>query len=153
MFRIRRFGVVRTANVVALLYLVVFAILILPFAVFFMATGTTPGQAGALVGGAVAALVFYVVLGWVFTAIACLIYNFVARFAGGIEVEVERVGPGGPSAGYPYGGPYGQVTGQAPWGSPTGPQPPGYGTDQPPRYGLGQPPGYGPAEPPTSDRR
>jgi hypothetical protein len=135
MFRIRRFGVVRTANVVALLYLVVFAILVIPFALFFMALGTTPGQTGAVLAGAVAVLVFYAVIGWVFTAIACLIYNFVARFAGGIEVEVERVGPGGASGGYPYGNPYGQVTGQAPWGTPPGPQPPGYGPSDSPTSG------------------
>jgi hypothetical protein len=118
------------------------AVLVVP-GVLFILLAVPRGTAvpvGALLGGALAALVFYPLLGWVFTAIACLIYNFAARWAGGIEVQVERVQAAGyppagyppvgyPPAGYPhqasYGRPYGQVSGQAPWGSSPG-------QDQPP---------------------
>ena len=59
MFRIRRFGVMKTATVVAVLYMIF----------------------------------VYGLFGWVFTAIALAIYNLAARWVGGIEVEVETVGP------------------------------------------------------------
>jgi hypothetical protein len=36
---------------------------------------------------------FYGIIGWVFTAIACLTYNLVARWTGGIEVQVVQAPP------------------------------------------------------------
>lgn len=145
MYRIRRFGVLRTANVVALFYLVTFAILIVPVVLLMLLLGTGTGpravQTGPIIGGAIAALLIYPIIGWVFTAIACLIYNLVARWVGGIEVQVDRVEPPGyPAAGYPYGSGYGptygqvppgQASGQAPWTSPPG-QPPAQQAPQPP---------------------
>jgi hypothetical protein len=59
-----------------------------------------PTQSTGLVAGgivfAILAVLFYGLLGWVFTAIACLIYNLVAGWVGGIEVEVDRPGPPAP---------------------------------------------------------
>ena len=126
MFRIRRFGVVRTATVAALCYLVAFGLLFGIVVVIALAVG--PGaMSGALIGGAVAAVLIYALFGWIFTAVACLVYNFVARWAGGIEVEVERIGPGGgPAAGYPYAAGPAQASGTAPWATSAGQQPPGY---------------------------
>ncbi len=103
MFRIRRFSVIRTASVVALMYLLVIAIVLVPILLLVTAVGTaTPGGLGGQDGGlavagvlviGVLAAVFYGVIGWVFTAIACLVYNAVARWTGGIEVQVDRVEP------------------------------------------------------------
>ena len=33
----------------------------------------------------------YGIFGWIFTAIACLLYNWVAGFAGGVEIRLEAV--------------------------------------------------------------
>jgi hypothetical protein len=106
MVRIRRFNVVKTSTVVALMYMVVVAIFAIPFFLFFAIAGVStnggptqgPGAAGAVAGLAVAvvAVLFYGLLGWVFTAIACLIYNLVAGWVGGIEVEVDRPEPPAP---------------------------------------------------------
>lgn len=129
MFRIRRFGVVRTATVAALCYLVAFGLLFAIVMVIALAVGSgtmSEVQTGALIGGAVAAILIYALFGWVFTAVACLVYNFVARWAGGIEVEVERIGQGGPAAGYPYAAGPSLTSGTAPWAGPTGERPPGY---------------------------
>jgi hypothetical protein len=97
MFRIRRFSVIKTSNVVALIYMVVVAIFAVPFALIFAIAGTTSQAQGAgAIGGVVLGLVvifFYGLLGWVFTAIACVIYNLVAGWIGGIEVQVEAVAP------------------------------------------------------------
>jgi len=104
MVRIRRFSVVKTATVVALMYMVIVAIFAIPFFLVFAIAGFSvnggPTQAtGMFAGGIVVALVavlFYGLLGWVFTAIACAIYNVVARWVGGIEVEVIRADPPAP---------------------------------------------------------
>ncbi|HET9496822.1 MAG TPA: hypothetical protein VFP83_00630 [Candidatus Limnocylindria bacterium] len=104
MVRIRRFGVLRTASVLALLYglaaLVFFGI----FAVFVLVAGVqSPSMPGGIPGfdagaGAVGILIFgaiaaalYGIFGWIFTAIFCLLYNWVAGFAGGVEIKLEAV--------------------------------------------------------------
>lgn len=113
MYRIRRFGVMKTATVVALMYVVIVAILIVPFAVLTVAfRGDSGGGAAVLAFGLFAALI-YGVVGWVFTAIACALYNVVAGFVGGIEVQVEMVAPPAPT-------PTWSPTG----GTPTTPTPP-----------------------------
>ena len=104
MVRIRRFSVVKTATVVALMYTVIVAVVAIPFFLLFAVAGVStnggPTQAvgngfSFLVLGVVAALV-YGLIGWVATAILCLLYNFVAGLVGGIEVEVDRVAPPAP---------------------------------------------------------
>lgn len=93
MYRIRRFGVMKTATVVAVMYVVIIAIFVVPFAILAMAFRSDAAGGGAvLVFGLVAALV-YGAAGWVITAIACALYNLVAGWTGGIEVQVEAVGP------------------------------------------------------------
>ena len=101
MVRIRRFNVVKTATVVALMYTVIVAVVAIPFFLLFAIAGVSvnggPTQAvgngfGLIVVGIVAALV-YGLIGWIATAILCLLYNFVAGLVGGIEVEVDRPEP------------------------------------------------------------
>jgi hypothetical protein len=119
MYRLRRFGVVRTATVVALMYALLVGIILIPILLLVGAVGlqtdvgtggpavvgepgsdlgagtTGPGAlglAGLLVVGLLAALL-YGIVGWVVTAIVCLIYNLVARWTGGIEVQVVQAPP------------------------------------------------------------
>jgi hypothetical protein len=121
MYRIRRFGVVRTATVVAVAYAIAVAIVMVPIVLIVIATGT-PREQGALAGIGVAfalfaaliLLVIYPLLVWVFTAIACLAYNVAARWVGGIVVEVERPAGALPGAEPPW-----QAPGPPPsWGNP-----------------------------------
>ena len=98
MFRIRRFGVIRTANVVALLYAVIIAVIVVPLVVIVALIAPKTGATGSV--GAVSLLligllaaVFYALLGWIFTAVACLFYNFAAGLVGGVEIELEAVQP------------------------------------------------------------
>ena len=99
MFRIQRFNVVKTATVAAVIYMIVIAIFVVPFVLLVAfagvsAPGGAAGQtaAGALVFGLVAILL-YGFFGWIATAIACVIYNVVAGWIGGIEVQLEAVAP------------------------------------------------------------
>jgi hypothetical protein len=97
-FQIRRFGVIRTSNVVAFFYLAIIAIIFVPIAVIVaLATPADQsmgglGAVGVLVFGLLAAIL-YGVFGWIFTALACLLYNFAAGVVGGIEIQLEAVQP------------------------------------------------------------
>jgi hypothetical protein len=83
--QIRRFGIGQTAKVVAVLY----ALMGLLFVPFFLAGAAfVPREVGFGTGFALALPIMYGVFGFIFTAIACAIYNFVAGFVGGIEVEL-----------------------------------------------------------------
>ena len=156
---IRHFDVVRTANVVAVLYAVAVIIVVLVFFVPFMLIAGVAGMGSSgsgmgsvvgagLVGGllfATIGIVFYGVVGWVMTTIVCALYNFVAGRIGGIRVVVDVEGPypglsgyGGP--GYPAG--YGvPAVGTPTWPAPGSPGGPG-GPDgpMPPPPAWGQPP-------------
>lgn len=102
MFRIQGFNVVKTATVAAVMYMIVIAIFVIPFLVFLavVRVAAPAGVSDQTVGGALvvglSAVLGYGVLGWIFTAIACVIYNAVAAWIGGIEVKVEAVSPPAP---------------------------------------------------------
>ena len=96
MYRISRFGVVKTATMVALIYVIVIAIFAVPAAIVVLALrrpeDAGAGAVGVVIGGVLIAIV-YAAVGWIFTAISCAIYNLAARWIGGIEVQVEPVAP------------------------------------------------------------
>jgi membrane protease YdiL (CAAX protease family) len=122
MYRIRRFGVLRTATVVAVAYAIAFAFVAIPLALIGLAAPRGAFAMAAVVPALLfVLLVVYPIVIWVFTAIACLVYNLAARFVGGIEVQVERP----PQA---WTAPPGAWAGQAPGGWQPGPgeqRPPG----------------------------
>jgi hypothetical protein len=83
--QIRRFGVLQTAKVVGTLY----ALLGLVFVpVLLIMSMVAPDRTGMGPGFALVMPVLYGVLGFVFAAISCAIYNVVAGLVGGIEVEL-----------------------------------------------------------------
>jgi len=98
MFRIRRFGVMKTATVVAVMYMLIVAVFVVPFLLIALiaaptqGSGSMGGVGGILVIGFLS-IVVYGLLGWVFTAIAAAVYNLAAGWVGGIEVQVEAVAP------------------------------------------------------------
>ena len=113
--RIRRFSVLKTASVFALMYVVLVAVIAIPILLILLpvsmsVSGVRGGEIGGaeLLGGGVLVtvllMVFYGIFAWIFGAIFCLVYNLVARLIGGIEVDVERFGDTwqGQAAGYGY---------------------------------------------------
>jgi hypothetical protein len=98
MYRIRRFGILKTATVVAVMYMLIVAVFVVPFLLLALvaspsdSTSSVGGVGGVLVIG-LASIVLYGLLGWVFTAIAAAVYNLAAGWVGGIEVQVETVAP------------------------------------------------------------
>jgi len=167
MVRIRRFGIVRTATVAAVMYavavIVVTLLVGLPFALLagFGAHGN--GAAVAVLGGGAVGLLLagllgalaYAVMGWIVTAVACALYNVAAGWVGGIEVQLEGAGgPGAPGWAAPRGY-YPQAQG---YGQGYYPQAQGYGQgyypqaqgagQYPPQPGAGQQTGGFPPQPP-----
>lgn len=96
--RIRRFNPVQTAIVVAVIYLFISAIFILPFAFF---AGTMSEEMDMPMGGMFSGLALiglpfmYSILGFIVTLVGCAIYNLVAGWTGGIEIELEDLQGGG----------------------------------------------------------
>lgn len=93
MHRVRRFGVVQTANMAAMMYFVMTIIFILPL---FIIGSMLPDSGGGTTGFEIftgVTLFFlpplYAAFGWVATALACWFYNMIAGFVGGIAVELE----------------------------------------------------------------
>jgi hypothetical protein len=103
MFRIQRFNILKTSSVVALMYMVIIGIIVVPILLIGLVVGVAASgnnQAGSALASvlvaSVAAVAVYGIIGWVVTAIACAIYNLVAGWVGGIEVSVEAVTPPAP---------------------------------------------------------
>jgi hypothetical protein len=104
MLRIRRFGIIQTATVAAAFsavsVLVVFAII----AVFVLLVGTPrgfgegglsfgmQGFVGIVIAGVIGA-VLYGIVGFIAAAIGCALYNLIAGWTGGIELQIDQVAP------------------------------------------------------------
>jgi len=86
--RITRFSVAQTAKVSAVLY----ALLGLLFTPFVLLAGAlAPGGEGQFsMIFALAFPVLYAVVGYVGVAVGCAIYNLVAGWVGGIEIELNQ---------------------------------------------------------------
>jgi hypothetical protein len=83
--RIRRFGVGQTAKVFAILNALI-GLVVAPL--FLLAAMFAPDGTGPGVGFAIALPILYGVFGFIFTMIGCVIYNLVAGWVGGIEIEM-----------------------------------------------------------------
>ena len=96
MFRIRRFGVVRTANLAAVVYLLLTLLFVLPFVLILAAAGPMEftdqfGRTASVDFSPIWLLLVplvYAVLGWIITALFCLIYNLAAAITGGVEIQL-----------------------------------------------------------------
>lgn len=92
--RIRRIAPLQLGKMLAILYGIL-GLIFIPFFVIMSAVATqvpAPQRVGMMafgVGFALAAPVMYAAMGFVIGALGALIYNVVATWIGGIEVEVE----------------------------------------------------------------
>jgi hypothetical protein len=97
---VKRFEPVQLGKMLGVLYALM-GLIFVPFFILFAAIGAfaqksggdqSPGGVfvvGAAVGMALAIPICYGVFGFIFGLISAAIYNLVARWIGGIEVEVE----------------------------------------------------------------
>ncbi|MCF6284994.1 MAG: hypothetical protein L3K26_07375 [Candidatus Hydrogenedentes bacterium] len=95
MAQIKRFGVLQTSKVVGVLYFLGAAVFCIPLGLITMVFGGFQGQQGFL-GGIVGGIglmflpLLYGAVSFVMVAIGCAVYNLVAGFVGGIEIELEE---------------------------------------------------------------
>ena len=84
--RLSRFSIGQTAKVLGVLY----ALMGLIFVPFLLLAGMfSPKEASFGVGFALALPVLYGLAGFIFTAIGCALYNWVAGMVGGIEIKLD----------------------------------------------------------------
>lgn len=95
MAQIKSFGILQTAKFMAVMYFIMSCIFVIPMALFALTVGFSTGEqdgiVGSLLGGVGMLLIpiFYAIFGFIFVAIGCWVYNLVAGFVGGIEVDLE----------------------------------------------------------------
>jgi hypothetical protein len=83
--RIKRFSIAQTAKVLGVVYTVV-GLIIAPF--ILIASRVAPQEYPYGPGVAMAVPIIYGCIGFIATAIGCAVYNMVAGWVGGIEVEL-----------------------------------------------------------------
>jgi len=84
--RLSRFSVGQTAKVLGLLYALM-GLIFLPFVMIPIAM--SPQDFGFGIGFALVVPILYGVFGFIFTAIGCALYNWVAGKVGGIEISLD----------------------------------------------------------------
>jgi len=85
--RLSSFSIGQTAKVLGVLYGLM-GLLFAPFIV--LGAMYSPKQNGLGIGFALALPVIYGLMGFVFTAIGCALYNWVAGMVGGIEIKLDN---------------------------------------------------------------
>ena len=83
--QITRLSPLQTAKVMAAMYGLM-SVIFIPIVYFGMARGSSSWIPGGML---IVAPLVYAAFGFVFVAIGCLLYNFVASFTGGIEVDLQ----------------------------------------------------------------
>ncbi len=90
MKRVKRFGVFQTAKVAGVIYFLLSLVFIIPVWLFSQAFSAVIPEDFGFSGGILLFLPFlYGAAGFISVAIICAIYNLVAGWIGGIEVEIE----------------------------------------------------------------
>lgn len=84
MKQIKKVGVLQTAKVTAMLYLVLSAIFCIPFSLISLITGRTAGIMAIFLP------LLYAAMGFIVIAATCFLYNFIASKIGGIEIDIEQ---------------------------------------------------------------
>ncbi|MDF1571971.1 MAG: hypothetical protein P1P82_10175 [Bacteroidales bacterium] len=92
--RVKRIGVAQTSLVAGIVMFFISLIFVIPVGLFMGVVGAAKGaQMPGLPFTGVAFLIFipflYAIMGFITTAISCLVYNMVAKWTGGVEIEIE----------------------------------------------------------------
>jgi hypothetical protein len=86
--RLSSFSVGQTAKVLGLLYGLM-GVIFVPFILLGTMFSRHGNDMGSGLGFALAVPVLYGLLGFVFTAVGCVLYNWVAGMVGGIEITLD----------------------------------------------------------------
>jgi hypothetical protein len=111
MYRVRRIGVISAANVAAAVAFVITLVFVLLVALVVLPMGSFPAgvdypgpfdrmrmPSGSIIGFVVLVPLLYAAIGWVMGALTALVYNLVARFTGGLQLDLEQRMPPPPAS-------------------------------------------------------
>lgn len=91
--RVKRIGVAQTSLVAAIVMFFISLIFVIPMGLIVGAVGAVGGDFPGLpfsgIGFFILVPFLYAIMGFISTAIGCLVYNMVAKWTGGIEMEIE----------------------------------------------------------------
>ena len=95
MKRVKKFGILQTAKVAAIMYFILAFIILLPFGLISSMIGhqAFPGMPFTGLKMFLILPFIYGAFSFVFVALGCLLYNLIAGWTGGIEIEVETTDP------------------------------------------------------------
>jgi hypothetical protein len=85
-YRLTRFGIHRTALIVAIIYFVL-ALVFVP--ILYLASRNAPNGSPFPTIVLIIGPICYGIFGYVFSAIGCWLYNLIASWVGGIELTLE----------------------------------------------------------------
>lgn len=90
--RVKKIGVLQTSLIAAAILFIVSLIFVIPFGLIMALVSSFEASHFAIwsLPLIVVAPVLYGIFGFVSTAIVCLVYNLVAKWTGGVEVEIEE---------------------------------------------------------------
>ena len=95
MKRIKRFDPVKTATVLGVFYAFLTAVIFIPLGLIFSAVGSSlPSDTGGFFFPAASGVMFFLfpilygVFGFIFGLIGCALYNLIARWTGGVALEI-----------------------------------------------------------------
>jgi len=89
--RIKKIGVLQTSLVAAVVLLFVSLIFVIPFGLIMALVSSFDSSSFAIwsIPIIVVLPILYGAFGFISTAIVCLVYNLVAKWTGGVEIEIE----------------------------------------------------------------
>jgi len=88
--RIRRIGVLQLAKIMAITYALISAIVVVPMMLFLMLAGSSNSGAGVGILGLLFAPILYGIAGFIGRAVGAFVYNIVAGWFGGMEVDLVK---------------------------------------------------------------
>jgi hypothetical protein len=91
--RVKKIGVLKTSIVSAIIFFILSLIMVVPVMLVMGIAGVFSDNMGFAFGGVFMIFmpIMYAVIGFLATALWCWMYNVVARWIGGIEIEVEVI--------------------------------------------------------------
>lgn len=91
--RVKKIGVLQTSIVSAIIFFILSLIMVVPVMLVMGIAGVFSDNMGFAFGGVFMIFmpIMYAVIGFLVTALWCWMYNVVAKWIGGIEIEVEVI--------------------------------------------------------------
>jgi hypothetical protein len=91
--RVKKIGVLQTSIVSAIIFFILSLIMVVPMMLVMGIAGVFSDNMGFAFGGVFMIFmpIMYAVIGFLVTALWCWMYNVVAKWIGGIEIEVEVI--------------------------------------------------------------